>query len=127
MKKKKKNWVSLITHKICMSQQSKYEYSDNATHTVLTQNMFMFFPIVPGFGCATLTTCLDVFILVFTHTPMCVSTVYSESCEKTSQVCYSGRIRTHNPCNSRAVPYQLDYRLPGSSGALILFNILALL
>ena len=48
-----------------------------------------------------------------THTPMCVSTCtqyFPESCEKISQVCYSGGIRTHDPRNSRAVSYQLDYR-----------------
>ena len=42
---------------------------------------------------------------------MCVSTVYSpESCEQISQACYSVGIRTHDPCNSRAVCHQLDYR-----------------
>ena len=50
---------------------------------------------------------------------MCVSTVYSVlSCEKISQACYSGRIRTHDPCNSRAVSYQLDYRgCPAARGS----------
>ena len=45
----------------------------------------------------------------------CVLALYTqyfpESCEKkTSQACYSGGIRTHDPCNSRAVSHQLDYR-----------------
>ena len=35
---------------------------------------------------------------------------FPESCEKIAQACYSGGIRTHNSCNSRAVSYQLDYR-----------------
>ena len=38
-------------------------------------------------------------MLVFTHTPMCVSTVsqyFPESCEKISQARYSGEIRTHD-------------------------------
>ena len=39
----------------------------------------------------------------YPYTNVCVSTVYS------------GGIRTHDPCNSRAVSYQLDYRdCPGS-------------
>ena len=29
---------------------------------------------------------------------------------KKSQAFYSGGIRTHDPCNSRAVSYQLDHR-----------------
>ena len=41
----------------------------------------------------------------------CVWPLYTQyfpkSCEKIN---YSGGIRTHNPCISRAVPYQLDYR-----------------
>ena len=44
----------------------------------------------------------------------CVLTLYTqyfpEFCDKISQACYSGGIRTHVPCNSRAVSYQLDYR-----------------
>ena len=35
---------------------------------------------------------------------------FPESCEEISQAYYSGGIRTHDPCNSRAVSYQLDYR-----------------
>ena len=53
------------------------------------------------------------------HIPMCVySTVYSvlspSLVKTTSQAYYSGWIRTHDPCDSRAVSYQLDY-LPGSN------------
>ena len=44
---------------------------------------------------------------------------FPESCEKISQACYSGVIRTHDPCNSRAVSYQLDYRgCPVARGSL---------
>ena len=63
-----------------------------------------------------------ILILVFTHTPMCVIALYTqyfpESCEKISQACYSGGIRTHNPCISRAVSYQLDigFKLPLATG-----------
>ena len=35
---------------------------------------------------------------------------FPESCEKISQAYYSDGIQTHDPCNSRAVSYQLDYR-----------------
>ena len=53
----------------------------------------------------------------------CVLALYTqyfpESCEKISQACYSGGIRTHDPCNSRAVSYQLDYRgCPVARGSL---------
>ena len=44
----------------------------------------------------------------------CVLELYTqylpESCEKISQAYYSDGIWTHNPRNSRAVSYQLDYR-----------------
>ena len=44
---------------------------------------------------------------------------FPESCEKISQACYSSGIRTHDPCNSRAVSYQLDYRgCPVARGSL---------
>ena len=47
----------------------------------------------------------------FYHIHRCVLALYTqyfpESCEKISQACYSGGIRTHDPCNSRAVSYQL--------------------
>ena len=74
----------------------------------------------------------SILIMVFTHTHMCVSTVYSvlspESCEQMSQACYSGGIRTHDPCNSRAVSYQLDYRgcpvARGSSTPMFLQRVL---
>ena len=33
-----------------------------------------------------------------------------ESCDKISQAYYLGGIRTHNPCNFRAVFCQLDYQ-----------------
>ena len=54
----------------------------------------------------------SLFIWVFTHEPMCVSTVYSvlSCCEQISQACYSGGIRTHDLCNFWAVSYQLHYR-----------------
>ena len=52
--------------------------------------------------------------MFFTHTPMCVSTVYSvlspSPVQKIIQPCYSGGLRTQDPCYSRAVSYQLDYR-----------------
>ena len=44
---------------------------------------------------------------------MCVALYtqyFPESCEKKSQAFYSGGIRTHDLCNSRAVSYQLDHR-----------------
>ena len=45
---------------------------------------------------------------------MCVALYtqyFPESCEKKSQsFFYSGGIRTHNLCNSRAVSYQLHYQ-----------------
>ena len=70
----------------------------------------------------TETNWIEYSFCFFTHTPMCVSTVYSvlpESCEKISQACYSGGIRTHNPYNSRAVSYQLGYRdCPVARGSL---------
>ena len=51
---------------------------------------------------------------VFLPIHRCVLALYTqyfpESCEKISQACDSGGIRTHDPCNSRAVSYQLDYR-----------------
>ena len=54
-----------------------------------------------------------ILILVFA-THRCVLALYfqyfPESCEQISQACYSGGIRTNDPCNSRAVSYQLDYR-----------------
>ena len=54
-----------------------------------------------------LATILSFLILVFTHTPMCVSTVYlyfPESCEEINVTgMLLGGIRTHDPCNSRAV------------------------
>ena len=45
---------------------------------------------------------------------MCVNSQYMyfpESCEKLSQACYSGVIRTYDPCNSRAVSYQQTYEV----------------
>ena len=60
-------------------------------------------------------------LLIFGYTHTCVSTVYSvlsKSCEKISQAYTSGGIRTHDPCNSRAVSYQLDYRgCPAARGS----------
>ena len=62
--------------------------------------------------------------LFFTHTLMCVSTVYSVLTrvlwKKKSQACYSGGIRTHSHWNDRAVSYQLDYR--GCSAARVSSN-----
>ena len=53
----------------------------------------------------------DVFLALYTQ-------YFLESCEKISQACYSGGIRTHDPCNSRAVSYQLDYRgCPAARGS----------
>ena len=54
------------------------------------------------------------YFCIFTHTPTCVSTdtryLCQSSVQNKSQAYYSGGIRTHNLCNSRAVSYQLDYR-----------------
>ena len=55
-----------------------------------------------------------IFILVFTHKLMSVSTIYSVLTQvlwkKNHRHFYSGGIQTHNLCNSRAVSYQLDHR-----------------
>ena len=62
--------------------------------------------------------------LVFTHTPMCASTVYlvlSRVLWKNIIGMLLGGIRTHDPCNSRAVSYQLDYRgCPVARGSMVL-------
>ena len=64
-----------------------------------------------------------IFILVFTQIHRCMLALYTqyfpESCEKKSQAYYLGGIRTHDPCNSRAVSCQLDYRgCPVARGSL---------
>ena len=59
--------------------------------------------------CESLFTSVFSFLLGLTHTPMCVISTFPESCEKRSQAYYLGGIRTHKPCNSRTVSYQLDY------------------
>ena len=51
----------------------------------------------------------------FTYTPMCdkhcIFGTFPSHVNKVSQAHYSGGIQSHDPCNSRAVSYQLDYRL----------------
>ena len=49
---------------------------------------------------------LNTYIYVFQH----CNTQYFSLVKQISQAYYSGGIRTHNLCNSRAVSYQLDYR-----------------
>ena len=45
---------------------------------------------------------VNFFLFFFTHTPMCLGTVYSWKEKNISQAYYSGGIWTHDPCNSRA-------------------------
>ena len=51
----------------------------------------------------------------YTYTPMCdkhcILGTFPSHVNKVSQAHYSGGIQSHDPCNSRAVSYQLDYRL----------------
>ena len=56
----------------------------------------------------------------YPYTPRCVSTLYSvlsRDLWKKSQAFYSGGIRTHDPCNSRAVSYQIMVWLGGYTKA----------
>ena len=66
----------------------------------------VFQPSIMAESC-TSTTCVVLFTLVFTHTPMCVSTAlynqyFPEFCVKISKANYSGGIQRHDPCMCRA-------------------------
>ena len=52
-------------------------------------------------------------LFLYPYTDVCIKHCIQCTCtvKQISQACYSGRNRTHDPCNSRAVSYQLDYRV----------------
>ena len=75
--------------------------------------------------CFKVKTLMIDFLTNFLVLPMqrCVFALYTqyfpEPCEQISQAYDSSGIRTHDPCNSRAVSYQLDYRgCPVARGSL---------
>ena len=76
-------------------------------------------PYKVGEFCGSIMCTLD---FGFTLTSMCVSTVYSVLSQSPvkkhhSHITWVG-CETHDPCISRAVPYQLDYRgCPGARGS----------
>ena len=59
-------------------------------------------------------------LFLYPYTDVCIKHCIQCTCtvKQISQACYSGRNRTHDPCNSRAVSYQLDYRgCPAARGS----------